>query len=150
MTIRFSEICVRFHWDSAAGVRPNIEQILSQAQPEEKAELLEDLLRIDIELRISAGEHPDPQEYFERFPEQASLIEQLCRDQGVPSLEIASQQVGHFRLLKKLGRGAMGRSSWQSRRVLGPGRSPSSCSVRTRSTLLTQPGASWTRSGRWP
>ena len=56
--IRISEICDRFEWDWRKGAAPRIELALSDALPEDRPQLLEDLLRIELELRRADGDRP--------------------------------------------------------------------------------------------
>jgi tRNA A-37 threonylcarbamoyl transferase component Bud32 len=57
-----------------AGPRPRIEDYLAEAEPELRAALLEELVRVERELRRGEGEDPAPEEYSLRFSQQADLI----------------------------------------------------------------------------
>ena len=59
-------------WKS--GRRPRIEDYLSARSEPERTQLLERLLRIELELRKSNGEAPQPSEYLERFQRDTHLI----------------------------------------------------------------------------
>ena len=54
--IRIGETCDRFEWDWRKGATPRIEDVLDRALPEDRPQLLEDLLRIELELRRAPGE----------------------------------------------------------------------------------------------
>jgi hypothetical protein len=56
------------------GPRPRLEDYLAEADPELRPGLLEELLRVERELRRREGEDPGPEEYSLRFPQHAELI----------------------------------------------------------------------------
>jgi len=106
--IRICEACDRFEWQWITGARPRIEGILATALPEDRQQLLEDLLRIEIELRGTGGDHPCAGDYVERFPDQAVLIDCLLRELASVEVETDQRFVGKYELLEEIGRGREG------------------------------------------
>jgi hypothetical protein len=106
--IRISEICDRFEWDWRKGARPRIEQFLADALPEDGPFLLEDLLRIEWELRASAGDRPGAREYLERFLTEAELVDRVARELATGEVDMIRRFVGKYELLEELGRGRQG------------------------------------------
>ncbi len=69
------EVADRFERDWTAGShRPRIEDYLGEAGPR-RATLLEEMVRVERELRRSAGESPTPEEYRQRFPDDRAAID---------------------------------------------------------------------------
>ncbi len=64
----------RFERAWKQGPRPRIEDYLDEGEPVSRAALLEELLRVEFELRRRAGEDPGPEEYSPRFSQHAELI----------------------------------------------------------------------------
>jgi serine/threonine-protein kinase len=106
--IRISEICDRFEWDWRKGAAPRIEIALSDAPPEDRPQLLEDLLRIELELRRAAGVRPCVGEYLERFPAEAELIDRVVREATGDGDDLPRRFVGKYELLEEVGRGREG------------------------------------------
>ena len=106
--IRISEICDRFEWAWRKGATPRIELALSGAFAEDRPQLLEDLLRIELELRGTAGDRASVGEYLERFPAEVELIDRLLRDSGSAEDEVPRRFVGKYELLEEIGRGREG------------------------------------------
>src|SRR5271168_200463 len=65
----------RFERAWKEGQRPRIEDFLVEVDEPRQDRLLEELLRVELELRRNAGEEPSPTEYGPRFPQHAALIE---------------------------------------------------------------------------
>ena len=55
--------------------RPRIEDFLAQEAGPRRALLLQELLRVERELRNSAGEMPGPPEYHQRFPDDLPAVD---------------------------------------------------------------------------
>ncbi|MFO0959412.1 MAG: serine/threonine-protein kinase [Isosphaeraceae bacterium] len=55
-------------------VRPLIEHFLDEAPADRRAHLLEELLRVELELRRAAGERPAVDEYLVRFPDDDAAV----------------------------------------------------------------------------
>src|SRR5271166_5934665 len=66
---------VRFEQEWKAGTRPRIENFLAEVDESHWSLLLEELLRVERELRRRAGEQPSREEYSLRFCEHAAVID---------------------------------------------------------------------------
>jgi eukaryotic-like serine/threonine-protein kinase len=78
----------RFERAWKTGPRPRIEDYLAEVQESQRPALLEELLRVDVELRSRDGEEPGPDDYAARFPHHTSLIRAVF-DPG-PALSAAA------------------------------------------------------------
>ena len=54
--------------------RPRIEDCLDEADEGRRASLIEELVRVECELRRAAGEQPAPEEYLIRFPDDCQAV----------------------------------------------------------------------------
>jgi len=69
------EAADRFEPDwKRGGERPRIEDYLAEESAPHRAALLNELMRVERELRVMAGETPAPDEYRQRFPEDHAAI----------------------------------------------------------------------------
>ncbi len=69
------EAADRFEHEWTGGPqRPLIEDFLAEAGAGRRAQLLEELVRVERELRRAAGERPTPEEYQLRFPDDRDAI----------------------------------------------------------------------------
>src|ERR1700730_2413584 len=100
--IRISEVCDRFEWAWRKGATPRIESALLAALPEDRPQLLEDLLRIELELRRAAGDRPCAGEYLERFPAEAELIYRVFREAAGGEDETPRRFVGKYELFEEI------------------------------------------------
>ena len=65
----------RFERDwKRGGERPRIEDYLADEPPPRRTPLLKELLRVERELRLNAGEAPTPEEYRRRFPDDPAAV----------------------------------------------------------------------------
>jgi eukaryotic-like serine/threonine-protein kinase len=71
---------MRFERAWKDGSRPRIEDYLIEAAEPQRAPLLDELLRVEIELRRRGGEQPTVEEYRERFPAHASVVVAVFSD----------------------------------------------------------------------
>ena len=71
---RVDHICDAFEAAWQAGARPHIEQYLGDAPKARRGKLLRELLALEIEYRIRAGDQPSPGEYLPRFPGQTAVV----------------------------------------------------------------------------
>ncbi len=71
---RINDDADRFERAWKAGPRPRIEDYLAEAEPELRPALLEELVRVERELRRREGDDPAPEEYSLRFSQHADLI----------------------------------------------------------------------------
>ncbi len=70
------EAADRFESDwKQGGDRPRIEDFLAQEAGPRRPLLLQELLRVERELRKTAGETPGPQEYRQRFPDDRAAVD---------------------------------------------------------------------------
>src|SRR4051812_35022978 len=68
------EVADRFERAWTTGGRPRIEDYLADVAEPRRAGLLEELLRVEQELRDARGESPRPDEYRQRFPALAGVV----------------------------------------------------------------------------
>ncbi len=79
-------VASRFERAWKTGPRPQIEDFLTEAAESQRAPLLTELLRVERELRLKAGELPTAKEYRGRFPEHhAAVTAAFDRDPSAPS-----------------------------------------------------------------
>lgn len=64
----------------AAWRRPKIESYLATVSESERADLLRELLVVELELRRGVGESPTPEDYTSRFPGRADVVAAAFRD----------------------------------------------------------------------
>src|SRR5262249_44003183 len=85
----------RFESAWRAGQRPLIEDPLGSLPGAARAVLLPELLELELSCRRRAGESVRPEEYRQRFPEHAALIESLIREEarGVAGVASAAQDL---------------------------------------------------------
>ena len=129
-------ICDRFEEAWLGNQRPRIEDCLPEVDDAHRSALLRELLRVELECRLRAGDEPAVEGYRRRFPEDGKLVELLfrqvrrnvesideTRDVGQslkspssdlaatidqPITEKAGTQIGPYKLLQELGEGGMG------------------------------------------
>ncbi len=77
---RIVAACDRYETEWRAGGAPLIEVFLDEVVGAERDDLLRELLVIDIQLRLERGEHPIREDYLDRFPDRAEVIEQAIRN----------------------------------------------------------------------
>jgi hypothetical protein len=106
--IRICEICDRFEWILLQGDAVPIERFLKEARLEDRSQLLEDLLRIELEWRREAGEVPQTCDYLGRFPDETERIVRVLRESADGEAEGIPRAIGRYVLLEELGRGAQG------------------------------------------
>jgi WD40 repeat protein/tRNA A-37 threonylcarbamoyl transferase component Bud32 len=77
---RLDQVCDRFEAAWKAGRRPRLERYLRQSPPAAQAELLRELLVLELEYRYENGEEPRWEEYHLRLPEHAEVINTAFRE----------------------------------------------------------------------
>jgi hypothetical protein len=68
-------VCDRFAAEWAAGRLPRAEDYLAGAAATQRAPLLAELLRVELEARRAVGEAPIPDEFLTRFPGDAAAVD---------------------------------------------------------------------------
>ncbi len=69
-----------------AGERPQIEDYLACVAEPRRSQLLEELLRVELDNRRAAGETPGPEEYVIRFPQDEAMIRAAVSEGGAESI----------------------------------------------------------------
>ena len=85
---RINDAANRFERAWNTSPRPKIEDYLAEAELNSQPTLLEELLRVELELRRRDGEDPAPDEYAARFPQYIGSIEaafELALDRSAAS-----------------------------------------------------------------
>lgn len=112
------EVCERFEaaWRSGAKVR--IEELLEQTPWPPAAELIRELILVEVELRRELGSTPSIGEYMRRFPQWIHLLRgmPIAAEESAPVLngdEGTGEIPGDFeppgyRIIEEIGRGGMG------------------------------------------
>ncbi len=65
--------------------RPRIEDCLAEEEPSRRAHLLEELVRVECEMRRAGGEQPTPGEYLVRFPDDCLAVNAAFLGEDAPS-----------------------------------------------------------------
>ena len=80
---RIDAVCDRFEVAWRADASPRIEDFLAGWSRHDRTDLFFELLVVELELRLEAGEDPTPEDYRVRFPEFSSVIDAVmsgCSD----------------------------------------------------------------------
>ena len=105
-----------------------LHEYVRQVDPDAQPMLLRNLLHLELQRRRSLGETPDSRQFVETMPEHASVIRGVFAESAFlvlsdpqrthtrdgsdskPNLiqTPASMLLGHYRLIRELGRGGMG------------------------------------------
>jgi serine/threonine protein kinase/formylglycine-generating enzyme required for sulfatase activity len=101
---RKERLCDQFEKAWSGSPRPRIEDYLGNAVDPQRSELLQELLALELELRVEGGEEPTVDEYARRFPEHAALVQTVFRSAGCLPLE----SIGRYRVRCRLGGGGFG------------------------------------------
>src|SRR5262249_19026532 len=104
-------LCDRFEKSWQAGLRPHLEEYLSDTQRLPRAVLLDELLKVEIACRRRHGEQLRLEEYLQRFPDHFGGLE-LFPDEEEPAGEeatvVGGQVVPGYEVLRTLPAGGMG------------------------------------------
>jgi hypothetical protein len=102
----------------SGGQRVRIEAVVAEADPDDRASLLAELIALEFELRTSAGETVPLVEYQERFPDDADAVaEAILRISAADAFQVlvaprdrlqSSVEAERLLLGDRLGAGGMG------------------------------------------
>jgi tetratricopeptide (TPR) repeat protein len=92
--LRIEQACFRYESSWRAGDRPRIEDFTNSVTGNEQAELLAELLRLDLHYLLSLDEVPELAQYEARFPDHVSLIRALFDERPETASTIARVDVG--------------------------------------------------------
>ena len=113
-----------------AGSRPRIEDFLARATAARRGPLLDELLRVECEIRRRQGEKPAAEEYRRRFPDYLAIVDAVFAPESLRS--VRSRGIGPASAHQRAWR------RWTQR--LPPRFRPS-----WPSTLIMRSSASWAR-----
>src|SRR5262249_55274982 len=77
---QIDQTCDRFEAAWKAGQRPHLEEYLGASGEPARSALLRQLLLLDWDYRRRAGDDPRAGEYHARFPDDRTLVEDVCRE----------------------------------------------------------------------
>ncbi|HUG69923.1 MAG TPA: SUMF1/EgtB/PvdO family nonheme iron enzyme [Pirellulaceae bacterium] len=76
---RVDQVCDRFEQQWRAGQNPRIEDFLDQTENNDRQHLLRELIALEMSLSRDAGQDGDPQQYRQRFPGDATVVESALK-----------------------------------------------------------------------
>ena len=124
---RIDALCAKFEDAWQQDEAPSIESVLSHAESAvERDTLLAELLALEMDYRRRRGEQPTPQEYNDRFPEDAEIIRDAWKqgDQPTtasrfepPTVARLAKLFPALEILELIGAGGMGAVYRAHRRV---------------------------------
>lgn len=110
-TERIDEICLRYEDDWLRGAQPKLEAFVEQVEPEGRAALVYELLRIDLAYGGPKRELLSESAYLRRLPQFRDVIHIAFRHRqprrAIRPLQVG-QRIGSFVVERELGRGGFG------------------------------------------
>lgn len=113
--------CERLRSSQLSGADLPLESFLPSGTDNSRSSMLLELVRTEIEVRLSQGETPTAKEYLSRYPEFADRIPQILQEHLEDQSRLSSQsslpadpeafigqRLGHYEILEIIGRGGMG------------------------------------------
>jgi serine/threonine-protein kinase len=101
-------LCDRFEAAWRSGDRPRAEHFLGALPAAPDAELLAELIGLELHYRRAAGEAPGEAEYRARFPGHADAVAAAFRRHDPPRPRGPAPDIPGYELLEVLGKGGMG------------------------------------------
>jgi serine/threonine protein kinase len=116
------ELCDEFESDWRAGRKPTIEEFLDTVDDRELSTVLGELLAVELEFRVKAGERPCPSDYATRFPDHHEVVAAIIHRQFSNCITLDSRvdkdskpdtatelRIGRFHIQGELGAGGFGK-----------------------------------------
>jgi serine/threonine-protein kinase len=101
-------VCDRFEAAWRAGQRPRAEEFVTDLAAGRAAELLAELIGLELYYRRKAGEAPAEADYRARFPAHTGAVAAAFCKQQRPRVPGAPPEIPGYELLEVLGQGGMG------------------------------------------
>ena len=109
-------VCRQFERDwRLNGQRPLIEDLLKDAPSPMRRKLLEELLAVELEIRVAIGDTVRIEDYKRRFLSDEATVERAWSEHladlgefAIRGREILPQRFGDYRVVREIGRGGMG------------------------------------------
>lgn len=102
------EVCDRFEREWKSGNAPRIENFLAEVESDQRAVLLQELLRVELAYLHKSGQLIVEDEYLVRFPTLNTEWLRRAIQRSKPKRETLAGVLGDFQLQYEIGRGGMG------------------------------------------